>query len=508
MNRINTSLSGKSLNGPTSPAYSPREYLPPPVLGGERADPNAGYEQDLLVLPSPAGTSDGMSTNRDGTPTRPDQPAPPRASSPRRSEPFKASTVNYRRLAGADFMIDNATGGCFKTAKALFERLEAAEEAERDHHEQIRAGMRAPADSATDQIGGAPPNRTDLRCLAEETTSKPTTGAQAASWVRVKRTIGSMFEKTCLYTDKTSNINADAFLRQEMDTWSQEGFDGAPDVNPSYRFDVDVLATVLTSLRVGRNLMLTGPTGCGKTTLAEQVAARLNLPYVRIPVDGELRRREMIGGWLQAAGPAGSYTAWQDGILTKAYGMPSIVMLDEIDHADSDMLYACHEALERKTMQIIEQPERRIRMHPGCAIFGSANTRGTGDVSGQYAVKEPMSEATRNRFTYFIPCTYLPEAQEQIIVNRTFPNLPAGASKKICAAASDLRKSLLEGHIRTACSTRQVLDVACDILERASFDTSPVDARIKGSIGRVMVSRAADEADEAVMAALVNARFR
>ena len=220
-----------------------------------------------------------------------------------------------------------------------------------------------------------------------------------------------------------------------------------------------------------------------------------------------MRRRDILGGWLQVQGDTGSYTAWMDGALTIAYGMPSMIVLDEFDRADPDLIYAAHEALERRSIRIVEQPGRLVHMHPGCAIMANANTRGGGDPTGMYALKTQTSEASRNRFTYYISADYLSAKAESGLLLATHPKLEKGVCDQICEMAADLRSSLRSEIIRTACSTRQVLDIGGDILARQSFDDAQPAQRIRKAFDRIMTERATDPADEAAISGLLATRL-
>uniref|UniRef100_UPI0013DA2A4C AAA family ATPase n=1 Tax=Streptococcus pneumoniae TaxID=1313 RepID=UPI0013DA2A4C len=79
-----------------------------------------------------------------------------------------------------------------------------------------------------------------------------------------------------------------------------------PLANPLYRFNADLLSTLVYAIEQRENLSLVGPPGCGKTTILQEMAARTGRPFFRIPIDGELRRREMVGGFKQIATEKGS----------------------------------------------------------------------------------------------------------------------------------------------------------------------------------------------------------
>ena len=59
----------------------------------------------------------------------------------------------------------------------------------------------------------------------------------------------------------------------------------APKPQP-YRFPRLEVSEVAAGLSLGTNVMLTGPTGCGKTSLVARLASELGRPFVRFNCDG------------------------------------------------------------------------------------------------------------------------------------------------------------------------------------------------------------------------------
>jgi len=89
-----------------------------------------------------------------------------------------------------------------------------------------------------------------------------------------------------------------------------------PGIDDSYVFDEEQLKNVLLWLEGGvcKNLLLQGPTGCGKSSLVEQVCARLNVEVWRIACHSKLEFAEMLGSMTLVPGAMKA----QDGLLSKA----------------------------------------------------------------------------------------------------------------------------------------------------------------------------------------------
>ena len=68
-----------------------------------------------------------------------------------------------------------------------------------------------------------------------------------------------------------------------------------PDIDPAYRFEESVTLALLAGFARNRRVLIQGLHGTGKSTHIEQVAARLNWPCVRVNLDGQLSRMDLIG---------------------------------------------------------------------------------------------------------------------------------------------------------------------------------------------------------------------
>lgn len=115
---------------------------------------------------------------------------------------------------------------------------------------------------------------------------------------------------------------------------SVEGF--ADPANPhipsrkDYLFRKDHLRDVLAFLSAprGDGLYITGPTGSGKTSLVEQVAARINWPVQTVTGHGRLELNDLLGQWLLLKGGG---MQWADGPLTLAVRNGHVLLVNEID---------------------------------------------------------------------------------------------------------------------------------------------------------------------------------
>jgi MoxR-like ATPase len=96
-------------------------------------------------------------------------------------------------------------------------------------------------------------------------------------------------------------------------------------------------------------VMLTGPTGCGKTRLVEHVGRLVGRPVVTISCHDDLTSSDLVGRFLVAAGDV----VWQDGPLTRAVREGAICYLDEVVEARHDSLAVLHSLTDhRRTLYL------------------------------------------------------------------------------------------------------------------------------------------------------------
>lgn len=196
-----------------------------------------------------------------------------------------------------------------------------------------------------------------------------------------------------------------------------------PDIDPHYIFRKDSLIKVLYAISTDQRMYLQGHTGSGKTTLIEQVCARLNYPFVRINFDSEITRGDLIGRDVLRNDGGEVSSEFVEGMLPKAMSSPCILCCDEIDFVRPDVAYVMQAALEGNSLRITEDGDRLVTPHQMFRVFATGNTVGQGDENGMYQGVRPQSLALLDRFTVWDRIDYLDSDERASLVYRHYPAL-------------------------------------------------------------------------------------
>ena len=184
-----------------------------------------------------------------------------------------------------------------------------------------------------------------------------------------------------------------------------------PEVDNDYIFRPKELMAALYALITGERSWSSGHTGTGKTTLWEQIGARLNWPVRVLSFDSEITRADLIGQHVLVNDGGTTISKFVEGILPQCMGQPIMLVCDEVDFIRPDVAYVMQRVLEMKGLTLTEDGGRIVTPHPMFRIVATANTEGQGDDYGMYAGARVQSAAFLDRFTNWIRVDYLTAEQ-------------------------------------------------------------------------------------------------
>lgn len=173
-----------------------------------------------------------------------------------------------------------------------------------------------------------------------------------------------------------------------------------------YKFPILLRATQAKDHRGSRlNIWLTGPTGSGKTTAAENAARALGLDFGS---DGSLDADYKVLGFRDANGNIISTE------FIRIYQNGGIYVADEIDNWMPSALLSLNAALANGWMTT---PGGMIRRHPDACVIACANTWGLGATS-DYVGRTRLDAASLDRFQPKIDWPY-DETLERAVADAT-----------------------------------------------------------------------------------------
>jgi cobaltochelatase CobS len=202
-----------------------------------------------------------------------------------------------------------------------------------------------------------------------------------------------------------------------------------------YEFRRDVLRDVIGFIdcSFGDGLLIFGPTGSGKTSIVEQVAARLQMPTTSYTCGGRTRFMDWVGQYVLINGD----TVWQDGPLTSAMRNGGIFIANEIDLMSPDELSQANGILEGAPLVIAQRNGEVIRPHESFRFVATANSNGSGS-DGMYSGVQRQNMAFLDRFIV-IYVDYLDEETEVKLLTQIAPKIPKEVITKMVQVANKVR---------------------------------------------------------------------
>jgi len=230
------------------------------------------------------------------------------------------------------------------------------------------------------------------------------------------------------------------------------------DLGMLYRFaQVEAVRRANPDGFVPLHLAVRGHMGTGKDHDIEQFAARMGLPYYRIPLTGEVRDVTLIGSTkLHGDGKGGTESRWEDGDITRALRGPSLLNLSELNAAGAETLFALHGLLDRYAALDLPNGET-VALRDDVRVFGTMNPTDLRD----YAGTQTLNKAFADRWVIWEKAFPGVEQVEDMLRTR-YPSLAAAYVTAIARLASEVNASFeavdAGTRVETPLSLRSILD--------------------------------------------------
>ena len=196
------------------------------------------------------------------------------------------------------------------------------------------------------------------------------------------------------------------------------------------------------------NIMLVGPAGTGKTTLAKHVAKALGRAFAFISLSAGVTETHIFGRMLPQADGTWAYV---ESPFIRIYRNGGVFLFDEIDAADGNVLVSVNAALANGVLCNPVTGEL-IHRHADTIIVAAANTYGRGG-DMVYVGRNALDGATLDRFVLSKLHVGYDVALEHDIARS---KLDADLTGSLLGWVNGLRQRIADGRLRRVASTRLV----------------------------------------------------
>ena len=210
----------------------------------------------------------------------------------------------------------------------------------------------------------------------------------------------------------------------------------------------------------GKNIMMTGPAGCGKTMAAKSVVNSLDRSDFYFNLGATQDPRSTLIGNTHFDKSKGTY--FSKSLFVEAIETPnSVILLDELSRAHPDAWNILMTVLDygQRYLRLDEQDgSDTIKVADGVTFIGTAN------IGNEYTSTRVMDKALMDRFT-IVEMDVLTEEDENSLLTYMFPNVDSGVISNVSKIASLTRteSNSETSRISNGISTRTTVEL-CGLL--------------------------------------------
>ena len=233
-----------------------------------------------------------------------------------------------------------------------------------------------------------------------------------------------------------------------------------PTADPDYVVQKQEAALLVAGIEDGDKSLITGPTGSGKSSLVKYVCAKLNRPFIRINMSGDIESASLFG--MLTAGGGGTH--WKDGAITEACKFGALCLVDEWELMPPEIAMGMQNLLEDGGyLYLKEKPgtssDRTVNPDTHFRLVFAGNTVGQGDTTGAFSGVGIQNSATIDRFTNTVRLGYLDQRHEVSIITSK-SNIAKDVATKMVRVAALVRNAYDSGKIGLTMSPRTLINWA------------------------------------------------